>query len=263
MLLCVEPEARGAGGVSAARSLMFSAPASWAASPRRRAAIASRRASLPSGPSSSRPSGRPPAVIAAGRLMPGMPATLPGLVLRMKVGKVGTRSPFSTTVSSSPIGAAAQRRRREDDGGDVVALEVLAVGRLQLRPQDVERVAVGRLGDRAFAVQALQQAGDVGARALARPAPRSPASSRGPRGRRRGRRPSRRARSESRPRRRARPTSAMSPSTSTAPASFSDASAPSIRRADSRCRAASQKCARGTPRRRPFRLTGARRRCCR
>ena len=39
----------------------------------------------------------------AGRLMPGIPATLPGPVLRMKVWNVGTAAPFSITVSSSPI----------------------------------------------------------------------------------------------------------------------------------------------------------------
>ena len=49
------------------------------------------------------PTGKPALVIPAGKLMPGMPPTLPGLVLRMKVGKVGTASPLSTKVSSSPI----------------------------------------------------------------------------------------------------------------------------------------------------------------
>jgi hypothetical protein len=34
------------------------------------------------------PTGRP--ALLAGKLMPGIPPTLPGLVLRMKVGKVGT-----------------------------------------------------------------------------------------------------------------------------------------------------------------------------
>ena len=45
--------------------------------------------SLPTGPSSSRPTGRPDLVSPAGRLRPGIPALLPGSVLRMKVGKVG------------------------------------------------------------------------------------------------------------------------------------------------------------------------------
>ena len=35
-----------------------------------------------------------------------MPATLAGLLLRMKVKKVGTAWPLSITVSSWPIGAA-------------------------------------------------------------------------------------------------------------------------------------------------------------
>src|SRR4029078_6068827 len=59
-----------------------------------------------------------------------------------------------------------QRRGREDDRSDVVTAEVVAVRGLELRTQHVERLAVGRLGDRAVAGQALQQAGDVGARAL-------------------------------------------------------------------------------------------------
>ena len=67
---------------------------------------ASRARSLPAGPSSSMPMGRPSALRPAGRVTPGMPARLDGPVLRMKVGKVGTRSPFSSTVSSSPMGAA-------------------------------------------------------------------------------------------------------------------------------------------------------------
>ena len=70
------------------------------------AASASNARSLPAGPSSSIPIGRPSAERPAGRVTPGIPATLDGPVLRMKVRKVGTRAPFSSTVSSSPIGAA-------------------------------------------------------------------------------------------------------------------------------------------------------------
>ena len=50
--------------------------------------------------------GRPAVVNPVGRLIPGMPALLPGSVLRMNVGKVGTRSPFRSIVTSSPTGRA-------------------------------------------------------------------------------------------------------------------------------------------------------------
>ena len=66
----------------------------------------SSRRSLFTGPSSSRPIGRPPGVRPMGTLSPGIPALLPGSVFWMNVGNVGTRSPFSPVVSSSPIGAA-------------------------------------------------------------------------------------------------------------------------------------------------------------
>ena len=52
------------------------------------------------------PTGKPAFVIPTGKLMPGMPPTLPGLVLRMKVAKVGIALPLSMNVSSSPIFAA-------------------------------------------------------------------------------------------------------------------------------------------------------------
>jgi hypothetical protein len=53
------------------------------------------RSSLPSGPSISRPAGRPEAVRPAGIDRPGMPALLPGSVLRMKVPKVSAGGPPS------------------------------------------------------------------------------------------------------------------------------------------------------------------------
>src|SRR5438309_2007235 len=59
-----------------------------------------------------------------------------------------------------------KRRRRKDDRRDIVAREVVAERCLQLRTQHVEGVPIARLRNRAFAVQALQQTGDVGARAL-------------------------------------------------------------------------------------------------
>ena len=49
------------------------------------------------------PTGKPDLVIPTGKLMPGMPPTLPGPVLRMNVGNVGTATPLSMKVSSSPI----------------------------------------------------------------------------------------------------------------------------------------------------------------
>ena len=52
------------------------------------------------------PTGNPAAVIPTGKLIPGMPPTLPGPVLRMKVGNVGAALPLSRNVSSSPIFAA-------------------------------------------------------------------------------------------------------------------------------------------------------------
>ena len=55
--------------------------------------MAMSRVSLPSGPSSSSPTGSPPAVMPAGIDSPGMPALLPGSVLRMKVPKVSTSGP--------------------------------------------------------------------------------------------------------------------------------------------------------------------------
>src|ERR1019366_8151168 len=59
-----------------------------------------------------------------------------------------------------------QRRGRKNDGSDIVAPEMISVGRLQLRPQDIERMPVRGLGNRALAVQALQQPLHVRARAL-------------------------------------------------------------------------------------------------
>src|SRR6185437_13161094 len=63
---------------------------------------AKRGASLPIGPSSSMPTGRPAPVRPMGRARPGRPATLPGPVLRATVGKVGTVAPLSMVVASSP-----------------------------------------------------------------------------------------------------------------------------------------------------------------
>ena len=56
--------------------------------------------SLPTGPSISSSTGRPPGVMPANSDRPGMPALLPGSVLRIMVSKVGTG--FSPLIDISP-----------------------------------------------------------------------------------------------------------------------------------------------------------------
>jgi hypothetical protein len=65
--------------------------------------------------------GRPAAVIPAGRLMPGMPATLPGSVLRMKVANVGAALPLNMKVLADLSGR--RRRSGEDDRRNSVVVE--------------------------------------------------------------------------------------------------------------------------------------------
>ena len=190
-----------------------------------------------------RAAGRP-SVIAAGRLMPGMPATLPGL----RVADEGRKGRHALAVEEDRLVVADRCGRRAASSGRRPrrrrGAEVVAIGGLQLRPQHVERVAIGRLGDRAGAVQALQQAGDVGARALRDELARSRASSRARRDRRRDRRRSRRARSESPLRRRAgrrrrcRPRPAPRPLPSASPARLPSGARPRRRAAPRSARAA-------------------------
>src|SRR5574340_711012 len=59
--------------------------------------IASSLRSEPAGPSSSMPTGNPSLVRPTGNVNPGIPALLPGSVLRMKVWNVGTCLPLSVT----------------------------------------------------------------------------------------------------------------------------------------------------------------------
>ena len=81
------------------------------------------------------PTGRPDLVIPAGKLMPGMPPTLPGLVLRMKVGKVGTACAVEHEGLVFADLDGGRRRGRKDDGGDAVFAEMTAIGVLQHRMQ--------------------------------------------------------------------------------------------------------------------------------
>ena len=111
------------------------------------------------------PIGKPVFVIPTGKLMPGMPPTLPGLVLRMKVGKVGNAAPLSMKVSSSPIFAAGAGRRREDDGRDAVLAEMAAIGVLK-HCALLQRFAIGLLRHGARTGEALQDSFDVRACAL-------------------------------------------------------------------------------------------------
>jgi len=69
-------------------------------------ASANRSLSLPRRPSIPRPTGKPQFVKPIGRLTPGMPALLPGPVLRTIVVNVGTDRPFRTTSSPSLIRVA-------------------------------------------------------------------------------------------------------------------------------------------------------------
>src|SRR5436305_14719564 len=64
---------------------------------------ASSFASLPTGPSISRPTGKPPGVMPANSDRPGIPALLPGSVLRIMVSKVGTGAPPLIDISPDPL----------------------------------------------------------------------------------------------------------------------------------------------------------------
>jgi len=80
--------------------------------------------------------GRPGARLWSGRpagSAPGKPAALRDRGLRMKVPKVGTGTPLSSTVSSSPIFAAGSGRRREHHGATTALSEVAAISLLQRR----------------------------------------------------------------------------------------------------------------------------------
>src|SRR5712664_2249295 len=59
--------------------------------------------SLPRGPSISSPTGKPPGVSPANSDRPGMPALLPGSVLRIMVSNVGTGLPPSIDISPDPF----------------------------------------------------------------------------------------------------------------------------------------------------------------
>ena len=116
------------------------------------------------------PTGRPAAVIPAGRLIPGMPATLPGPLLRTKVMKVGAGLPLSGNVSSSPIKRRRRRRGREDDGRNAILAEVPAI-RICKRRALLQRFAVDRLRHSAVADKAHEDAVTSGLAArAARPA---------------------------------------------------------------------------------------------
>ena len=68
--------------------------------------IASSLRSVPLGASNSIPTGKPDLVSPAGRTRPGIPAVLPGEILRPATVKNDTFLPRISTVSSCPIGGA-------------------------------------------------------------------------------------------------------------------------------------------------------------
>src|SRR6266403_793382 len=63
-------------------------------------------ASLPTGPSISSPTGNPPGVMPAYNDRPGMPALLPGSVLRIMVSNVGTGLSPLIDISPDPFSAS-------------------------------------------------------------------------------------------------------------------------------------------------------------
>src|SRR6185436_10039778 len=68
--------------------------------------IASRRRSLPAGPSISTPTGKPSTVMPIGMLSPAMPALLMGRVLATNTSRVDIFLPFSVTSVEFSIGCA-------------------------------------------------------------------------------------------------------------------------------------------------------------
>src|SRR5712664_1422671 len=131
--------------------------------------------SLPRGQSISSPTGKPPGVIPANNDRPGMPALLPGSVLRIMVSNVGTGLPPSIDISPDPfsmsITGAGAIVVGKQDGVQIMVAEIRLVHLLQRRPLHCDRIRIGRAkgvrGDGAecaLDVGAGDLAGDVGQR---------------------------------------------------------------------------------------------------